>query len=121
MQANILDFISQQYNTMTRSSKKLADYIFTNKSMVQYMSITSLAEASGVSEATITRFCRGLGLAGYNEFKLALARVDHTTVTGDPTDTGAAVTDGDSFEKCLPQALPDGCDGHERDAGADES
>ena len=30
MQANILDFISQQYNTMTRSSKKLADYIFTN-------------------------------------------------------------------------------------------
>lgn len=98
MQSNILDFISQQYNTMTRSSKKLADYIFTNKSMVQYMSITSLAEASGVSEATITRFCRGLGLAGYNEFKLALARVDHTTVTGDPTDTGAAVTDGDSFE-----------------------
>jgi len=98
MQSNILDFIYQQYNTMTRSSKKLADYIFTNKSMVQYMSITSLAEASGVSEATITRFCRGLGLAGYNEFKLALARVDHTTVTGDPTDTGAAVTDGDSFE-----------------------
>lgn len=41
MQSNILDFISQQYNTMTRSSKKLADYIFTNKSMVQYMSITS--------------------------------------------------------------------------------
>lgn len=24
--------------------------------------------------------------------------MDHTTVTGDPTDTGAAVTDGDSFE-----------------------
>ena len=43
MQPNILDSISNQYSAMTRSSKKLSDYIFSNKSMVQYMSITSLA------------------------------------------------------------------------------
>ena len=73
MQNTILDSISSSYSSMTRSAKKLSDYIFNNRSSVQYMSITSLAEAAGVSEATITRFCRTLGLAGYNELKLALA------------------------------------------------
>jgi len=83
MQPNILDSISNQYSQMTRSAKKLADYIFNNKSVVQYMSITSLAEASGVSEATITRFCHGLGLAGYNEFKLVIARADQSAMQSD--------------------------------------
>jgi len=100
MQPNILDSISNQYSAMTRSSKKLSDYIFSNKSMVQYMSITSLAEASGVSEATITRFCRGLGLAGYNEFKLALARVDQNAAPSDmlaPVE-GEAGAEANGFE-----------------------
>lgn len=74
MPDNILDSISRHYNSMTQTAKKLADYIFSNKAMVQYMSITSLAEASHVSEASITRFCRTLNLSGYNELKLALAR-----------------------------------------------
>lgn len=98
MQQSILDSISNQYNTMTRSGKKLADYIFSNNTKAQYMSITSLAEASGVSEASITRFCRSLGLAGYNDFKLALAKADHTTVTGDPSNEVESIMDNDSFE-----------------------
>ena len=98
MQPNILDSISNQYSAMTRSSKKLSDYIFSNKSMVQYMSITSLAEASGVSEATITRFCRGLGLAGYNEFKLALARVDQNAAPSDMLAPEKGEADANSFE-----------------------
>ena len=56
MQSNILDSIADRYNSLTRSGKKLADYILSHKSETQYMSITSLAEASRVSEATITRF-----------------------------------------------------------------
>lgn len=98
MQTTILDSISSQYNAMTRTGRRLADYIFSNKSVAQYMSITTLAESSGVSEATITRFCRGLGLSGYNDFKLALARADQTTVIGDPYNTDEVVTDSDSFD-----------------------
>ena len=37
------------------------------------MSISELADACGVAEATISRFCRRLGYKGYNAFKLALA------------------------------------------------
>ena len=83
MQNTILDSISSSYSSMTRSAKKLSDYIFNNRSSVQYMSITSLAEAAGVSEATITRFCRTLGLAGYNELKLALALAQAGTAKGE--------------------------------------
>ena len=54
--------------------KNMADYVFSHTTETQYLSITSLAENCKVSEATITRFCRGLGLSGYNAFKLALAR-----------------------------------------------
>ena len=98
MQPNILDEISNQHNTMTRSAKKLADYIFSNKSMVQYMSITSLAEASGVSEATITRFCRSLGLGGYNEFKLAIARADQSAHHLSPLSAETEGADENSIE-----------------------
>ena len=98
MQANILDSIASQYSSLTRSSKKLADYILTHKSEAQYMSITTLAEASCVSEATITRFCKMLGLVGYNDFKLALAKADPTTVTGDPAGENSGAEPNDSFE-----------------------
>ena len=74
MTDSILDAMTEQYNSMTRSGKKLANYILSNTAETQYLSITSLAENSGVSEATITRFCRMLGLNGYHELKLALAK-----------------------------------------------
>lgn len=92
MAENILNSITEQYPTLTRSSKKLADYIFTHTGDAQYLSITTLAENSGVSEATITRFCRGLGLSGYNDFKLALAKSERTTDLGDPSHSPESIT-----------------------------
>lgn len=73
MHNNILNKISSEFSGLTKSGKSLADYILKNKTSVQYMSITALADASGVSEASITRFCRVLGLEGYNDLKLSLA------------------------------------------------
>jgi len=73
MHNDILSKISSEFSGLTRSGKALADYILQNKTSVQYMSITALADASGVSEASITRFCRSLGLEGYNDLKLSIA------------------------------------------------
>ena len=98
MAGNILDSITKQYNSLTRSGKKLADYIFTNTASAQYMSITSLAESCGVSEATITRFCRGLGLSGYNDFKLALAKCECISNLGDPSDIPQTINAEDDFD-----------------------
>ena len=83
MTGNILESITAQYHSLTRSGKKLADYIFAHTGEAQYFSISTLAENSGVSEASITRFCHGLGLAGYNDFKLALAKASGAPAADD--------------------------------------
>lgn len=71
---NIFANISNNYYRLTASEKKVADYILSNKAHVQFMSISELAEESGVAEATVSRFCRRLNLRGYNAFRLALAK-----------------------------------------------
>lgn len=60
---------------LTKSQKKLLDYFDTvDHKRVIYMSITDLAAATGVAEATVLRFCRSLGFNGYQEFRLNLAQ-----------------------------------------------
>ena len=71
---NIFAGISNGYYHFTVSEKKVADYVLTHKTNVQYMSISELAEECGVADATISRFCRSLKLGGYNAFKLAIAK-----------------------------------------------
>ena len=63
--------------------KKLADYVFSHTAETQYLSITSLAENCDVSEATITRFCRGLGPVSYTHLydNNIYASVNHPPIT----------------------------------------
>lgn len=70
----VLSVLTEKYPKFTKSERKVADYIFQNKTQPVYMSITNLAEACGVAEATIFRFCKSLGYKGYNEFKMSLAQ-----------------------------------------------
>ncbi len=97
MSENILETITTQYHSLTRSSQKLADYILANAHDAQYMSISGLAENSGVSEASITRFCRSLGLTGYNNLRLALAKADYVTDLGESSHTSDTITSQDTF------------------------
>lgn len=70
---SVLEQISRHYYALTSSEKKVADFTLSNQNGTQFMSITELADACDVAEATISRFCRRLGYKGYNAFKLALA------------------------------------------------
>lgn len=74
MSSNVFDSITTHYSQLTRSEKKIADYIFSNQDKVEYYSIAQLADRCRVGEATIFRFCKSIGFGGYNEFKLALAK-----------------------------------------------
>lgn len=97
MKYNLMDSITEQYHSFPRSGKKLADYIFANRGDAQYLSISDLSEKSGVSEASITRFCRSLGLSGYNAFKLALARSERVSDLGEPMGTPEGISSEDSL------------------------
>ncbi|MDI6618920.1 MAG: MurR/RpiR family transcriptional regulator [Clostridiales bacterium] len=65
--------IRSLYKSFTKKEKKVADYILSNSGVI-YMSITEFAEACNVGETTIIRFCKKIGMEGYQEFKLQLAR-----------------------------------------------
>lgn len=61
------------YNQFTKTEKKIADFVTKSANQVLFMSITDLAEACGVAEASVHRFCRTMGLKGYQEFKMKLS------------------------------------------------
>ena len=65
--------IQLSYNQFTKTEKKIADFIFQNTNKVLFMSITELAEECGVAEASVHRFCRTMGVKGYQEFKMKLS------------------------------------------------
>jgi RpiR family transcriptional regulator, carbohydrate utilization regulator len=59
---------------LRNSEKKVAKCVLGDPGAVITSSITELAEKSGTSEPTVIRFCRKLGLGGYMELRLNLAR-----------------------------------------------
>lgn len=91
--SDVFSKIVEEYYKFTVSEKKVSDYISGQRKNVQYMSISELAEACDVAEATITRFCRRLGYKGYNAFKLAIANASENEKTVNQLDENSTVTD----------------------------
>jgi RpiR family carbohydrate utilization transcriptional regulator len=57
----------------SKSARKLASQILEDPQAIVSMPIATLAALTGVSEPTVNRFCTGLGLKGFPDFKLTLA------------------------------------------------
>src|SRR5690554_2956315 len=66
--------IQGSINLLTSTQKKLAEYIIDNYKEAIDFTVTELSEKSGVSEATVIRFCKDLGYKGYQDFKINLAK-----------------------------------------------
>lgn len=82
--------IGSEYYTFTAAEKKLADYILSAQDCISRMSISELASACSVADATVSRFCRRLGYKGYPDFKLAIAnasihRLEDNPLSGEIT------------------------------------
>ncbi|MBC7224764.1 MAG: MurR/RpiR family transcriptional regulator, partial [Anaerolineae bacterium] len=78
--------------------QRVGSYVLAHPEQVVSLPITQLAEATGVSDATIFRFCRHVGTDGYQDFKIALARAlvsSHSLVYADvtPEDTLASMAE----------------------------
>ena len=73
MSTNFIMKIKSVYPQLTKSERKVADFILTNAKEGLYLSITELAQACKVGDASVYRFCRSIGLKGYQEFKVRLS------------------------------------------------
>ncbi|MBG9795352.1 transcriptional regulator [Paenibacillus dendritiformis] len=71
---NTLLLIRSLYPSLTKTEKKIADYVLRSPDEVLYATVTDLAEKSDAGETSVLRFCRNLGYTSYQEFKLSLAK-----------------------------------------------
>ncbi|MGO4173161.1 MurR/RpiR family transcriptional regulator [Bosea sp. TAF32] len=65
--------IAQIYPSLSNGHRRAADFVLQHPLDVATMTIEGLAEGSGTSNATVTRFVRALGYGGYGEFRGALS------------------------------------------------
>ena len=79
---NILERLHSSYYQLSAAERKVADYVLSQHLNVQFMSITQLADECNVAEATVSRFCRSLGLKGFNAFKIEVAKHAATASAG---------------------------------------
>ena len=74
---DILSEMSSVYYELTISEKRIAEYILDHTDEVQMMSISELAEACHVGEATITRFCTRFHSRRYTALQIELVTLSH--------------------------------------------
>jgi len=71
---DIISTIRNSLHRLKRAEKMVAEFVIREPGEVIKYTITELSEKAGTSEPTIVRFCRKMGLKGYMELKLNLAR-----------------------------------------------
>lgn len=103
------DRIRASLPQMSQAMVKIAELVLANPAAPVELSITELADRAGTSAATVTRFCRLIGYAGFVQFRVALAtelggRGSAETWTG-TTDVGREFAAEDSAEHVLRSLL----------------
>ncbi len=81
MKNDISEIMRENYAKMSKSHKKIADFILKSYDWAAYMTATKLAVSAGVSESTVVRFAIELGYEGYPEFQRALQDMARTNLT----------------------------------------
>lgn len=69
-----MDVICSSYDHFFDSEKKIANYIMNHYEQVVNMTVGELAQASGSSEASVSRFCKRVGVKGFHHLKISLAK-----------------------------------------------
>jgi DNA-binding MurR/RpiR family transcriptional regulator len=92
---SVLPIIQEYLEDLRNSEKKVAQFVLKFPAKVIYQSISELAEKAGTSEPTVIRFCRAIGLSGFQDLKIQLAqdlvpeikKIHENVETGDDTPT----------------------------------
>lgn len=74
--SGVLSLIRGYYPSLSQSEAKVADFILGNYQAAVRMTLADVAQETGVSDATVLRFCRSLGYTRWMEFKIDLTRIN---------------------------------------------
>jgi DNA-binding MurR/RpiR family transcriptional regulator len=77
----VSDMITAGYESMTRAEKQLANSLLDNYPVSGLGSITTVAEAAGISTPTVVRMVQKLGFRGFTEFQSRLHQELEATIS----------------------------------------
>jgi len=90
--------IMRKYDDLTSAEKKVADVVLNLGDSIIEHNIKSLAEESKVSEPTVVRFCRSIGLSGIKELKKAAMQ---STVAENPAPPSSHISTLESKDQLV--------------------
>jgi DNA-binding MurR/RpiR family transcriptional regulator len=64
--------IEAEYTRLRGQKRRVADYVLAHQTTIFSLSVQELGRLADVSEATVVRFARDIGFAGYQELRAAL-------------------------------------------------
>jgi len=70
----VIEKKKENYDQIFWAEKRVADFILENPEVAVNANVSELANKSGVSDATVIRFCKHIGYEGYYQMKLCLSR-----------------------------------------------
>jgi DNA-binding MurR/RpiR family transcriptional regulator len=65
--------IQQNYETLPKNHRILADYVIDHLDQVPFLSVQHLSERTGASVASVVRFAQRIGFTGYSEMREEIA------------------------------------------------
>lgn len=74
MEKSVLDIICASLDSFFESERKIGTYIIQHKAEVVDMTVGELAQACGVSDASVSRFCKKINMKGFHHLKITLAK-----------------------------------------------
>lgn len=94
MVSPVISKIISMQPSFTVSENEIAQYVINNAEQVVGSTITTIAQNTGTSEASINRFCKKIGFKGFNSFKVALAQENFykSMQDSEPTSQGSFVS-----------------------------
>lgn len=95
--ATVLEVIAARRENLRASEKAVADLILSDPVRAIEFNMAGLADAAGVSEPTVMRFCSAIGFDGFRSFKIVLAQ---TIALGLPV-TLSAIDKDDSTDDVI--------------------
>lgn len=75
----LAQLIQEKYHALTKSEKRIADYLLKNKEQAVYQTMKDVTEAVEVGDATLIRFSQKLGFNGFSDLKIAIAKEEFTS------------------------------------------
>ena len=102
--SSLVTKIGKQVNQMTKSQKKVANYLLFNMDKLLFFTADELAKAANVSTATVVRFARELDFEGYTDMQKA-ARLRFHDREEEPEDLPQSSPEEDSSEYLLEKSF----------------